>query len=305
MLASREIAHEQLLVTKLLGSVYHTPRRYWSEPKPARSSSGKADRRPQAIAARAAVQRRWARCQTRNRDGPLLLGFSRDRHRCPCSRARDRTSPPLPSADYPRAKRRLRGRKPRLSRPSSVVGRRPLYAGLVPTVHQSGGPAKIGHITKEGSSELRAIMIQAAHIASRPTTRNANELRAYLERIRGSRSRKKIALTALARHMLSIAFHIWRDGTEYDPQTNEVQHHQLRFNQDRRRSAKSVWVTPWMSWALVLRGLADPLSRMAPCDRAASPSTYGRMVTPDVAAPRHLEQRRLALPWFESSRLAR
>jgi transposase len=60
------------------------------------------------------------------------------------------------------------------------------YAGLVPTVSQSGGPAKIGHISKEGSSELRAIMIQAAHITSRPTTRNADELRAYLERIRGS-----------------------------------------------------------------------------------------------------------------------
>jgi hypothetical protein len=61
-------------------------------------------------------------------------------------------------------------------------------------------------------------MIQAAHIASRPMTRNADELRAYLERIRGNRGRKKIALTALARQMLSIAFHIWRDGAEYDPQ---------------------------------------------------------------------------------------
>jgi transposase len=91
------------------------------------------------------------------------------------------------------------------------------YAGLVPTVSQSGGPAKLGHITKEGSSELRAIMIQAAHIASRPATKNAGELRAYFERIRGSRGRKKVALTALARHMLSIAFHIWRDRSEYDP----------------------------------------------------------------------------------------
>ena len=91
------------------------------------------------------------------------------------------------------------------------------YAGLVPTVSQSGGPARLGHITKEGSSELRAIMTQAAHIAARPTTKNADELRAYLARIRGSRGRRKIALTALARYMLSIAFHLWRNGTEYDP----------------------------------------------------------------------------------------
>src|SRR5690606_26400641 len=40
------------------------------------------------------------------------------------------------------------------------------YVGLVPTVSQSGGPAQLGHITKEGSSELRAVMIQAAHIAA-------------------------------------------------------------------------------------------------------------------------------------------
>ncbi|KIG16480.1 Transposase [Enhygromyxa salina] len=92
------------------------------------------------------------------------------------------------------------------------------YAGLVPTVSQSGGPAKLGHITKEGSSELRAVMIQVAHIASQPRTKNADELRAYLERIRGSRGRRKIALTALARYMLSIAYHLWRDGTEYDPE---------------------------------------------------------------------------------------
>src|SRR5690606_10565494 len=73
------------------------------------------------------------------------------------------------------------------------------------------------------------------------------------------------------------------------------------------RSAKSVWVRPQAPWAptscrstLPLR-LADPLFRMAPCDRASSPSTYGRMVTPDFAAPWRLEQRRLALPWFSSS----
>ena len=78
-------------------------------------------------------------------------------------------------------------------------------------------PARIAHITKEGSGELRAIMTQAAHIASFPRTKNADELRAYLERIRGNRGRKKIALTALARYMLSIAYHIWRDGTECEP----------------------------------------------------------------------------------------
>jgi hypothetical protein len=35
--------------------------------------------------------------------------------------------------------------------------------------------------------------------------------------------------------------------------------------------------------------LADPLFRMAPCGRASSPSTYGRLVTPGFAAPDRLE----------------
>jgi transposase len=65
------------------------------------------------------------------------------------------------------------------------------YAGLVPSVSGSGGPAKLGHITKAGSGELRPIMTQAAHIASFPRTKNADELRAYFERIRGNRARKR------------------------------------------------------------------------------------------------------------------
>src|SRR5690606_2584714 len=61
-----------------------------------------------------------------------------------------------------------------------------------------------------------------------------------------------------------------------------------------------LWAPTSCRSTLPLR-LADPLFRMAPCDRASSPSTYGRMVTPDFAAPWRLEQRRLALPWFSSS----
>jgi len=61
-----------------------------------------------------------------------------------------------------------------------------------------------------------------------------------------------------------------------------------------------------MSWTPTSCGsnprirLADPLFRMAPCGRASSPSTYGRLVTPGFAASDHLEQRCLALPWFRA-----
>jgi transposase len=91
------------------------------------------------------------------------------------------------------------------------------YAGLVPTVRQSGDSAAHGHITREGSKHLRAALVQAAHIVARSKTSVAEPLRKVFDRIRGTRGRRKIALVALARHLLRVAFHVWREGTAYDP----------------------------------------------------------------------------------------
>ncbi len=91
------------------------------------------------------------------------------------------------------------------------------YAGLVPTVRQSGDRNSHGGITKEGSKQLRAVLVQAAHTVARSTSPSAAPLRATFERIRGTRGRRKIALVALARHLLRIAFHVWRDQQTYDP----------------------------------------------------------------------------------------
>jgi transposase len=91
------------------------------------------------------------------------------------------------------------------------------YAGLVPTVRQSGGSAGHGRITKEGSKPLRATLVQAAHIAASRCQGDAVEpLRAIYTRIRGTRGRRKIAIVALARHLLRIAYYVLRDGTVYD-----------------------------------------------------------------------------------------
>ena len=40
------------------------------------------------------------------------------------------------------------------------------YAGLVPTVRQSGISTQFGRITKQGSPALRATLVQAAHVLS-------------------------------------------------------------------------------------------------------------------------------------------
>ena len=93
------------------------------------------------------------------------------------------------------------------------------YAGLVPTVRQSGGAVYVGRITKQGAPALRATLVQAAHVLlSRCRRAEAAPLQAIGLRIRGTRGRRKIAVVAVARHLLRIAYYILRDGTTYDAQ---------------------------------------------------------------------------------------
>jgi transposase len=92
------------------------------------------------------------------------------------------------------------------------------YAGLVPAVRQSGGTLHVGGITKQGAPALRATLVQAAHVLlSRCRGAEASPLQAIGLRIRGTRGRRKIAVVAVARHLLRIAYYILRDGTTYDP----------------------------------------------------------------------------------------
>ena len=92
------------------------------------------------------------------------------------------------------------------------------YAGLVPSVHQSGTSSYTGHITKQGSSALRSMLVQSGHILLlRCRSEEAQPLRAIAERVHTARGRRKIAVVAAARHVLRIAYYILRDGTTYDP----------------------------------------------------------------------------------------
>jgi transposase len=93
------------------------------------------------------------------------------------------------------------------------------YAGLVPSVRQSGGAAHYGEITKQGAQALRATLVQAAHVLlSRCRGAAAAPLQAIGTRIRTSRGRRKIAIVAVARHLLRLAYYLLRDRTTYDPQ---------------------------------------------------------------------------------------
>ena len=76
---------------------------------------------------------------------------------------------------------------------------------------------QLGRITKQGAPALRATLVQAAHVfLSRCRGPEATPLQVSGLRIRGTRGRRKIAVVAMARHLVRIAYYILRDGTTYD-----------------------------------------------------------------------------------------
>jgi transposase len=92
------------------------------------------------------------------------------------------------------------------------------YAGLVPSVRQSGEKQTLGGITKMGSPQLRSVLVQAGHVLLwRCQSEESAPLKAIAERVQTARARRKIAVVAAARHILRIAYYVLRDGTTYDP----------------------------------------------------------------------------------------
>jgi transposase len=90
------------------------------------------------------------------------------------------------------------------------------YAGLAPSVRASGERVEYGRITKQGRSEIRAVWVQAAHAVFAVKDPAARPLQRWGERLSRRRG-KKTALVALARKLLTIAFHLLREHTTYDP----------------------------------------------------------------------------------------
>ena len=92
------------------------------------------------------------------------------------------------------------------------------YAGLVPSIRQSGNTQTLGHITCEGSPRLRSVLVQAGHcLLWRCKSEESLPLKALAERVHKNRQRRKIAIVAAGRYILRTAYYVMRDGTTYDP----------------------------------------------------------------------------------------
>jgi len=88
------------------------------------------------------------------------------------------------------------------------------YAGLVPRLHSSGKRTYSGGITKEGNKFLRWIMIQAA--ASVVRHKKDYRLMRLYQRICHKKN-FQIAVVALAKEMLTIAYHMVQRNQVYNP----------------------------------------------------------------------------------------
>jgi transposase len=86
------------------------------------------------------------------------------------------------------------------------------YAGLVPSTHQSGACDRHGHITKRGSAELRAMLVEAAHHAAR----RAHPLHGVFTKLCVRRGYKP-AIVAIAHRLCRILFALLRDESEFLP----------------------------------------------------------------------------------------
>jgi transposase len=80
------------------------------------------------------------------------------------------------------------------------------WAGLTPTVRGSDRTVRHGHISKQGSTWLRWILCEAAQTAKRHPEFAAPY--AVIARRRG----KKIATTAVARKLLTRAYHLLKEA---------------------------------------------------------------------------------------------
>ena len=84
------------------------------------------------------------------------------------------------------------------------------YVGLIPCEDSSAGHQRLGHITKQGSSLLRFLLVEAAQAGTRC---DADWRRRYMHL--AMRRQTSIAKVAMARRLAVRLYWMWRNGWEY------------------------------------------------------------------------------------------
>jgi transposase len=86
------------------------------------------------------------------------------------------------------------------------------YVGMIPSEESSGGKQRLGHISKQGNSLLRFLLVEAAQAAARS---NPEWRRRYVRL--AMRRHRNIAMVAMGRRLAIRLYWMWRNGCEYSP----------------------------------------------------------------------------------------
>jgi transposase len=87
------------------------------------------------------------------------------------------------------------------------------YFGVTPRLDESGNSRRLGHISKKGPSVVRWVLVES----SWKVIRYSPAIREFYERVRaGQKGRKKIAIVAVARKLLSIMRAMLLTGAMFD-----------------------------------------------------------------------------------------
>ena len=101
------------------------------------------------------------------------------------------------------------------------------YLGLVPLEESSGNRRRLGHITKQGNTLLRFLLVEAAQVSARSIPEWRNKY-FHLAMRRG----RKIAKVAMARRLAVQLFWMWRKGWDYEQVKKFGSHAGLPGNRD-------------------------------------------------------------------------
>ena len=84
------------------------------------------------------------------------------------------------------------------------------YLGLMPSEHSSGGQQQLGHISKQGSSFLRFLLVEAGQTAARDDA----ELGRFYRRL-AARKNRALAKVAVARKLATRLYLMLREDWNY------------------------------------------------------------------------------------------
>ena len=97
------------------------------------------------------------------------------------------------------------------------------WAGICPTVHQSGNTMYHGRMKKDSNWKINWMLIQAAHVAVRYDGR----MREYYERVKKTHH-NSIAITHVANKMINIIWYMLTNRTLYDDRNEKLYQKKLK-----------------------------------------------------------------------------